>query len=76
MAKATAAPQAKPNIITQAKVFLQEVKTEMDKVTWPTRDDLKASTSVVLIFLAIMSVMVGILDVVFQNIVLALLRIF
>ena len=76
MAKATAAPQTKPNIFIQAKVFMQEVKTEMDKVTWPTREDLKASTSVVLIFLAIMAVMVGVLDVIFQNVVLALLRIF
>ena len=47
----------------------------MDKVTWPSRDELKASTSVVLIFLVILAVIVGVMDIVFQNIVIWLLRI-
>jgi preprotein translocase subunit SecE len=76
MAKAATATTGKPNLIQQVKTFAQEVKVEMDKVTWPTKEDLKASTQVVLIFLAIMAILVGILDVIFQNVVLALLRIF
>ncbi|MCY4352550.1 MAG: preprotein translocase subunit SecE [Gemmatimonadetes bacterium] len=29
--------------------FLSEVRVEMGKVTWPTRDELKSSTTIVLI---------------------------
>ncbi|MCY3872278.1 MAG: preprotein translocase subunit SecE [Gemmatimonadetes bacterium] len=29
--------------------FLGEVRVEMGKVTWPTRDELKSSTTIVLI---------------------------
>ena len=65
----------KAGVIDRTKNFAQDVKTEMDKVTWPSRDELKASTSVVLIFLVILAVIVGVMDVVFQNIVIWLLRI-
>ncbi len=76
MAKATTGTPEKPGLVKQVKTFVQEVRVEMEKVTWPTREDLRASTTVVLIFLAIMAVIVGALDVVFQNIVLALFKIF
>ncbi len=64
----------KTGVIDRTKNFAQDVKTEMDKVTWPSRDDLKASTSVVLIFLVILAVIVGVMDIVFQNVVIWLLR--
>ena len=76
MAKATAQAPAKPGPIAQAKVFLQEVKAEMDKVTWPTRPDLKSMTSVVILFLGILGVIIGMMDFVLQNLVLWLFRIF
>lgn len=64
----------KIGVIDRTKTFAQDVRSEMDKVTWPSRDDLKASTSVVLIFLVILAVIVGVMDIVFQNIVIWLLR--
>ena len=76
MAKTAAQAPDKPGPITQAKVFLQEVKTEMDKVTWPTRPDLKSMTSVVILFLGILGVIIGVMDFVLQNVVLWLFRIF
>ena len=76
MAKATAAQPSKPTIVAQTKTFVQEVRTEMDKVTWPSKDDLKSHTSVVLIFLAVLALLVGAMDVVFQNIILFLFRLF
>jgi preprotein translocase subunit SecE len=49
--------------------FLKEIKLEMIKVSWPTRDELIGSTAVVLISLAILSAFIGICDVVLSKIV-------
>jgi len=44
------------------KVFLADAKTELRKVTWPTRKQTIASTSVVIIVVFIVSVFLGIVD--------------
>ncbi len=49
--------------------FLNEVKLEMGKVSWSTRDELIGSTIVVLVSLAILSVFIGICDVVLSTII-------
>lgn len=70
MAKQMAIPAPKPNIIMRLLNYIQEVRVELDKVTWPSRDDLKAHTIVVLFFLGLLSVFIGALDVGFQRLVL------
>ena len=70
----TAKGPGKPGPIQRSKNFVDDVRNEMDKVTWPSKEELKASTTVTIIFLAIIAVIVGIMDVVFQNVVLWLLR--
>lgn len=72
MAKQIAATAPKPNIIMRLVNYLEEVRVELDKVTWPSRDDLKAHTIVVLFFLGLLSVLIGALDVGFQRLVLTL----
>ena len=64
----------KPNPITRLRDYLLEVRTEMEKVTWPTREDLKTHTIIVLWFLAILAVAIGAMDVTFQKAVLTLFR--
>ena len=44
--------------------FFNDVKLEMGKVSWSTRDELIASTIVVIVSLAILSVFIGVCDVV------------
>ncbi len=66
---------SKQGIVARAKGFTQDVRTEMEKVTWPSQDDLKAFTQVVLLFLVILAVIVGSMDAVFQQVVLWLFRI-
>jgi len=58
--------------ISKLRTYLIEVWNELGKVTWPTREDLKAHTIIVMIFLAIFSVMIGVMDVIFQRTVLAM----
>jgi preprotein translocase subunit SecE len=46
--------------------FLSEVKAEVLKITWPTRDDLKKATMVVLAFVVVVAIIIGTMDIVLQ----------
>ncbi|HOT23225.1 MAG TPA: preprotein translocase subunit SecE [Thermoleophilia bacterium] len=49
--------------------FFRDVRVEMGKVTWPTRQDLLQSTVVVLVALAIAAAFTGLCDLVFSQFV-------
>jgi len=49
--------------------FIKEVKMEMGKVSWSTKDELVGSTIVVLVSLAILSLFIGVCDLVLSKIV-------
>jgi preprotein translocase subunit SecE len=49
--------------------FLEEVKVELKKTSWPTRQELIDATIVVIIAIAILSVYVGVVDVFLSKIV-------
>jgi len=46
-------------MIERIKLFLAETRTELKKVTWPTREELKESTIVVIVSTFIVTVFVG-----------------
>jgi preprotein translocase subunit SecE len=46
--------------------FYQEVVTEMRKVTWPDRDQLKDTTIKIIIFVLFIGAVLGIVDVLLQ----------
>ena len=46
----------------QTKQFFREVRVEMKKVTWPSRKETIASTSVVLITVILVAFFLGIVD--------------
>jgi preprotein translocase subunit SecE len=49
--------------------FFKDIKLEMLKVSWPSRDELMGSTVIVLVSLTILSVFIGICDVLLSKIV-------
>jgi preprotein translocase subunit SecE len=49
--------------------YLKDVKLEMGKVSWSTREELIGSTIVVLVSLAILSIFIGVCDVILSTIV-------
>ena len=49
-------------VVETVRQFLREVRVELSKVTWPTRKDTIASTSVVLIIVFLIAVFLGIVD--------------
>jgi len=57
-----------------AKQFLREVKTELKKVTWPSRKDTLSGTLVVLVAVFIIAIFLGIVDSGLSNIVKELLK--
>ncbi len=57
-----------------AKQFLREVKTELKKVTWPSRKDTLAGTLVVLVAVFIIAIFLGIVDSVLSNAIKELLK--
>ena len=75
MAKQAAATEANPGPIRRLQDFLQGVRTELGKVTWPTKEDLKVSTKVTMYLLGIMAGITFLFDKIFQVAVLLLLNI-
>jgi len=49
-------------VVDTVRQFLREVRVELSKVTWPTRKDTIASTSVVLIIVILIAAFLGIVD--------------
>jgi preprotein translocase subunit SecE len=49
--------------------FLKDVKLEMAKVSWSSKDELIGSTVIVLVSLVILSVFIGLCDVVLSTLV-------
>ena len=49
--------------------FLREVKVELSKVTWPTRDELVQATVAVLIAVVIAGVFIFLFDVLFSRLI-------
>jgi preprotein translocase subunit SecE len=46
----------------KAKKFLADVRTEMSKVSWPTRNELRGSTLVVIVTVIIIAIFIGVVD--------------
>ena len=46
--------------------FFRDVRAEVRKVTWPTMDELKKATMVIVIFVSILGVVIGLMDAAFQ----------
>ena len=47
---------------TQVRGFLKDVQVEFTKVSWPTRNELRDSTIVVIVAVLLVSAFVGIVD--------------
>ncbi len=61
-------------MVNKVKVFIQEVRAEMAKVTWSTREELIGSTAVVLMMMLILSSFIGVADLFFSTALRIILR--
>jgi preprotein translocase subunit SecE len=53
--------------VRSARDFVGDVRTEMEKVTWPDRAQLKNSTWVILVFVVVLALIVYAMDLVALN---------
>jgi preprotein translocase subunit SecE len=49
--------------------FFNETRTELKKVTWPSRDELKQSTRVVIIATFLMAIFIGLVDQILSRVI-------
>ena len=63
----TNAPPGKPGIVETVRNFYEDVRSEMKKVSWPTYDELKGLTQLVLWSLLISGIVIGLYDLFFNK---------
>lgn len=63
MADANVAKKKKKSL----KSFFTEIKAELKKVTWPSKSQLVNNTLVILIFIAVVTVILALLDTAFAK---------
>jgi preprotein translocase subunit SecE len=59
--------QAKGNVFSRLALFIRQVVAELRKVIWPTRKELIAYTTVVVVFVLIMAAIIAGFDYVFTR---------
>jgi preprotein translocase subunit SecE len=63
----------KKNMFKIGIEYLQEVQSELKKVTWPTRKQTMGTTLVVMVLVAIVSIFLGLFDMGFSKLIQAVL---
>ena len=63
----------KKNMFKQGLDYLQEVQSELKKVTWPTRKQTLGTTLVVIVLVTIVSIFLGLFDYGFSELIRAVL---
>ena len=58
--------------LARARQFYLDVVGEMRKVTWPTRDEVRKATLAIVVFVAILGLAIGLMDSLFQAILVKL----
>ena len=61
-------------IVTRIREFVQEVLAEFRKVTWPSRDELVNSTSIVIVVTVVLAFFLGVVDISLTKVVERILR--
>jgi preprotein translocase subunit SecE len=62
-------------MFNKIKKFFNEVYQELQKVAWPSRDELFGSTAVVIIMSLIMAVFIGIVDWTVNQVIHVLIKV-
>jgi preprotein translocase subunit SecE len=58
----TEKPGERPTVIQSATDYVRDVRVEMNKVSWPSRTELRDSTLVVIVMVIVISIFIGIVD--------------
>ena len=67
MADTNLAKTKKASLGTRMKKFFKDTKSELKKVTWPTKEQLIHNTGVIIVFIIIITIILSLLDVAFSQ---------
>jgi preprotein translocase subunit SecE len=70
----TTTPAPSQGLVARSKEFFKDVRVEASKVSWPTRQELRDSTVVVIVSVILISVFVGLVDRVLTSVMGLLFR--
>lgn len=62
------------NIVNKSIGFVKEVKVELTKVSWSSRQEVIGSTAVVIVITFLMAVFIGVIDLVLSKILSVIYR--
>jgi preprotein translocase subunit SecE len=54
-------------------IYLREVRAEVERVSWPTPDDLRRTTLVIIVFVIVIGLIIGLMDMISQWLLINLL---
>lgn len=57
-----------PGKITELVQYFEDAKTELGKVSWPTKKEIKATSIAVLILVVVMSIFLGLADLMLSKV--------
>lgn len=72
---AIAADRSSPSKIQSLVRYFEDARTELGKISWPTRKEVKVTSIAVLILVVVMSIFLGIADIILSKIMEAILSI-
>ena len=61
-------------MVEQILKFLREVRAELEKVTWPGRQEVRAATLVIIVLVTLLSIFIGGVDIVIRRLMSLLFR--
>ena len=66
---------ANPSKITSLIRYFEDARTELGKVSWPTKKEVRVTALAVLVLVVVMSLFLGLVDIVFAKVIEAILGI-
>jgi preprotein translocase subunit SecE len=58
------------SLVQRSSSYLQEVRAEVRKVSWPTWEDLRKSTGVIIVIILIIGAIIGLMDLAFSKLLI------
>jgi len=60
--------------MSRVKKFLREVRAELKKVSWPSKQELTSSTGIVFVSVVAVAVMIWLIDAMFTGVLRAIIK--
>ena len=58
------------------QIFVEDVQSEVKRVTWPDQIQVRNATAVILVFVFILAIIIGAMDAVFSSVVRLIVSVF